>query len=261
MQKNKLFFELLKNKIVNQKNFLKKNKQISSISFNNLKLARKFYNSLPADLNIKIAFVHGSTAKGTAGTSLSCIRKIYYIKTKFVAYEFYLDKTKKSDIDIIFIMDEMKEDKIDTIKLALKNLFKNVPVTLNIIDFKEANKVISDSSNPQALRRVILFNPVICLYGKKEFNKLKYLARVNKTNIDKQYEIEYRTMKTIPELMKKYHMDKIIFSAEEFKKIFPLLHDECCGKIYGDFPIYRIKIKIPPIEQKEIVRLSKINKF
>lgn len=152
---SKLFFEMLKAEIANKQKIFKTNKQISAASFKNIRLSREFYNSLPKNLGIKTALIHGSTAKGTAGNSQSCLRNIYYLKTEFLAYEFYLDKTAKSDIDIIFIMSKIETKKINIIKSVLKKFIKDVQVTLNIIHIKEAINAISDSKNPQALRRVI----------------------------------------------------------------------------------------------------------
>jgi len=114
------------------------------------------------------------------------------------------------------------------------------------------------SSDPKALRRIMIFRELLIIKGKDYLEEVK--ARVVKTitPMDTGFQNEFDFRKDYLKLFAKYDVEEILLNTSEYSKLFPLFYQFISGKISAGFPELRHKYVCPEtMKTKYILDIEK----
>ena len=206
-------------------------------------ILRLLYQYIKKDPNVLCFFIHGSFVTGHI-SKYAYRDERYFLDEK---YRFSLIKQVKAfcDVDCFVISKDGKGT-----KKMLEGLKVNSPgvyITFNIID-KDTffSEIFQDGT--RALKRILLFKPLIILKGQKLIDEAKEkLSKIPRFDFDsnKKYQQEFDTRKKFFGFLGENGVTKIKINRDFFDSLCPAYTKFVAGEIDTGFPSKRFKVVLP----------------
>lgn len=146
------------------------------------------------------------------------------------------------DIDIVYVSEE-PDKSLEIINQQI-NEFDKYFLTINLMS-KETFEADVFSSNPKALKLILIYRELTIIKGKDYIDTVKEKVKEIVRPLDAQLQEEYDFKKDYLRLFAKYNVEKFLIERKQYEELFPTFYKFITGNLKGGFPPNRHKLVYP----------------